>query len=211
MNPHGAIERRIIEHPEFEQFLSAAADFAIALPNNSQIWLPGSEPKTITRRREYKFAVERMKAGGKYFLLIGYSFGRQRDGRIDDAESFELLEGLKRADKLFETDQAAIAELLQASIGNGSGITRDTGTAPTPTTQRAAADPKRTRALQKQLGRTTRFGRANMKSGHAQSGARRASQHGLAAASVRNCTVAFVRNVIRQARRIGRGAGYVIQ
>ena len=29
------------------------------------------------------------------------------------------LEGLKRADELFESDQAAIAELLQASIGNG--------------------------------------------------------------------------------------------
>jgi hypothetical protein len=97
LNPHGAIERRIIEHPEFEQFLRAATDFGIALPNNSQIWLPGSEPKTITRRREYKFAVERMKAGGKHFLLIGYSFGRQRDGRIDDAESFEFLgELLKR-------------------------------------------------------------------------------------------------------------------
>jgi hypothetical protein len=38
-----------------------------------------------------------MRAGGKYFLLIGYSFGPQRDGRIDDAESFEFLgELLKR-------------------------------------------------------------------------------------------------------------------
>jgi hypothetical protein len=43
------------------------------------------------------------------------------------------LEGLKRADELFESDQAAIAELLQASIGNGSGITRGTTTAPAPT------------------------------------------------------------------------------
>ncbi len=75
LNPHGAIERRIIEHPEFEQFPRAAAEFAIALPNNARIWLPGSEPKTITRRPEYKFAIERMRAAGKYFLPIGYSFG----------------------------------------------------------------------------------------------------------------------------------------
>lgn len=97
LNPHGAIERRIIEHPEFERFLRSAAEFAIALPNNSRIWLPGPEPKTITRRPEYKFAIERMRAGGQYFLLIGYSFGRQRDGSIDDAESLEFLsELLKR-------------------------------------------------------------------------------------------------------------------
>jgi chromosome segregation ATPase len=79
------------------------------------------------------------------------------------------LEGLKRADKLFDSDQAAIAELLQASIGNGSGITRETATAP--------ANPKTTGTLQKQLGRTIRIGRSNMKTGRAQSVARSASQH----------------------------------
>jgi hypothetical protein len=87
------------------------------------------------------------------------------------------LEGLKRADELFESDQAAIAELLQASIGNGSGITRETATAPAATTQRAAANPKTTGTLQKQLGRTTRFSRGNMKTGRAQSVARSASDH----------------------------------
>ena len=52
------------------------------------------------------------------------------------------LEGLKRADELFDSDQAAIAELLQASIGDASGITRQTATAPFSTTQRAAANPR---------------------------------------------------------------------
>ena len=50
------------------------------------------------------------------------------------------LEGLKRADELFESDQAAIAELLQASIGNGSGITRQMATTPAVTTQTAARE-----------------------------------------------------------------------
>ena len=48
------------------------------------------------------------------------------------------LEGLKRANKLVESDQAAVAELLQASIGNGGGITRQMATVPAATTQRAA-------------------------------------------------------------------------
>ena len=87
------------------------------------------------------------------------------------------LEGLKRADELFESDQPAIAELLQANIGNGSGITRGTATAPAPTTQRTA-NLKTTGTLQKQLGRTTRTGRGNMKTGRAQSVARSASQPG---------------------------------
>jgi hypothetical protein len=65
------------------------------------------------------------------------------------------LEGLKRADELFESDQAAVAELLQASIGIGSGMTRETATAPAPTTQRAA-NPKTTSTLQKRPGRTIR-------------------------------------------------------
>ena len=49
------------------------------------------------------------------------------------------LEGLKRADELFESDQAAIAELLQTSIANGSSIPREMATTPAPTTQRSAA------------------------------------------------------------------------
>src|SRR6266851_452394 len=32
------------------------------------------------------------------------------------------LKGLRRADELFESDQAAIAELLQTGIPNGSGL-----------------------------------------------------------------------------------------
>ena len=86
------------------------------------------------------------------------------------------LEGLKRADELFDSDQAAIAELLQATIGDGSGITRQMAAAST--TQSTAANPKTTDTLQKQLGRTARIGRGNTKTGHAQSVARSASQHG---------------------------------
>jgi hypothetical protein len=85
------------------------------------------------------------------------------------------LGGLKRADELFESDQAAVAELAQASIGNGSSITLQMATAPAATTQTAR---QKATGGRKQLGRTTRLGRGNMKTGQPQSVARGASQHG---------------------------------
>ena len=78
------------------------------------------------------------------------------------------LKGLKRADELFESDQAAIAELLQTGIANGSGITRQMATAPATTLQRAGVSPKITGA-QQQLGRRTQFGRGKMQTGRAPS------------------------------------------
>jgi hypothetical protein len=76
------------------------------------------------------------------------------------------LEGLKRADELFESDQAAIAELLQTSIANGSAITREMAIAPAATMQRATVSLKPTGA-QKQLGRRTQVGRGKMQTGRA--------------------------------------------
>ena len=74
------------------------------------------------------------------------------------------LEGLKRADELFESDQAAIAELLQTSIANGSAITREMAIAPAATMQRATVSLKPTGA-QKQLGRRPQVGRGKMQTG----------------------------------------------
>ena len=76
------------------------------------------------------------------------------------------LEGLKRADELFESDQAAIAELLQTRIANGSGTAREMATAPAATMQRAAVSLKTTGA-QQQLGRRTQVGRGKMQTGRA--------------------------------------------
>src|SRR5216684_1148038 len=64
------------------------------------------------------------------------------------------LEGLKRADELFESDQAAIAELLQSSIANGSGSIREMATPPAAARQSAVASLKATGA-HKELGRRT--------------------------------------------------------
>jgi hypothetical protein len=78
----------------------------------------------------------------------------------------QRLKGLNRADELFESDQAAIAELLQAGIADGRGITRVMATAPAATMQRAAVSLKATGA-QKQLGRLTQVGRCEMQTGRA--------------------------------------------
>jgi hypothetical protein len=76
------------------------------------------------------------------------------------------LKGLKRAEELFESDQSAIAELLQTGIANGGGITREMATAPAATMQRAAVSLKATGA-QKQLGRRTQARRGKMQTGRA--------------------------------------------
>jgi hypothetical protein len=76
------------------------------------------------------------------------------------------LNGLKRADELFESDQAAIAALLQTGIANGGGTTREMATAPAATMQKVAISPKAT-GPQKQLGRRTQAGRGKTQTGRA--------------------------------------------
>jgi hypothetical protein len=43
---------------------------------------------------EYKVAERYLSRRGEFLLLIGYSFGRQRNGSSDDAESLEFLREL---------------------------------------------------------------------------------------------------------------------
>jgi hypothetical protein len=85
------------------------------------------------------------------------------------------LEGLKRAIELFGSDQAAIAELLQTSLFNGSATNQKTATAPAVTMQRTAARPTATVA-QKQPGRSAQVSQSNTR--HAQTGAKAGNRSG---------------------------------
>jgi hypothetical protein len=85
------------------------------------------------------------------------------------------LEGLKRADELFDSDQAAIAELLQATLIHGSGTAREM--APAPATTRQTASPK-ARGAQQQLRRATQIGRGKTKTEGAHPVARSGSNDG---------------------------------
>jgi hypothetical protein len=96
LNPHGNIDRRFIEHPEFDLFLRAATHYGFLLPNFSHIWLPRPEPIWITRRHQYNLARSYLTQRGQFFLLVGYSFGRQPSGGIDDYESFEFFREILR-------------------------------------------------------------------------------------------------------------------
>jgi hypothetical protein len=84
------------------------------------------------------------------------------------------LEGLKRADELFDSDQAAMVELLQTSIADGSGPTRERASALAATVPKAPASPKPAAAHQ-QLARPTQIRRGQTKTGLK---ARTASQNG---------------------------------
>ena len=84
------------------------------------------------------------------------------------------LEGLKRAAELFESEQAAIVELLQTGTANGGAIPREMPTSPTATMQKAAANAKVT-AARKQVGRNSQISRGKTKTGF---NARAANQNG---------------------------------
>jgi hypothetical protein len=74
------------------------------------------------------------------------------------------LEGLKRADELFDSDQAAMAELLQAGIADGNGPTQERATAPAVKVQNAPTSPKAA-AEHQQLRRNTQLSRGQKKIG----------------------------------------------
>jgi hypothetical protein len=91
---------------------------------------------------------------------------KQIQSHNQHVELTHRLKGLKRADELFESDQAAIAELLQTSMANGSGIIPEMATVTAATTQRAAVSLKATGA-RKQLARSTQVRRGKMQTGRA--------------------------------------------
>ncbi len=96
VNPHGYINH-IWKDPERAKLLHQYAAYGGLLPNSKLFVEPGPESKTITQIREYVTAAWYLSQPGRFILLIGYSFGLQPDGSIDDAESFEFLcEHLKR-------------------------------------------------------------------------------------------------------------------
>jgi hypothetical protein len=68
----------------------------------------------------------------------------------------QRLESLKRAEELFHSDHAAIAELLDAILDNGSGTARNRASGPAAAAQRVAASPKGPRKHNERRARTKR-------------------------------------------------------
>jgi hypothetical protein len=74
------------------------------------------------------------------------------------------LEGLKRAAELFESEQAAIVELLQTGTANGSGSPPEMPTSPAAKVPKATTGAKAA-AAHNQLGRNSQIGRGKTKTG----------------------------------------------
>ena len=66
----------------------------------------------------------------------------------------QRLEGLKRAIELFESEQAAMGELLQVGTANGGAIARAMPTSPDPKAQKATENPKPTDAQKQRVPNT---------------------------------------------------------
>jgi len=88
--------------------------------------------------------------------------------------SNKRLKGLKRAVELFESEQAAIVELLQTGTANGSPFPREMPTSPAAKVQKTTTGAKAA-AAHNELGRNTQIGRSKTKT---EPNRRTASQNG---------------------------------
>ena len=96
LNPHGEIDRAALQSPYFDEWLRDAADFGLPAVQSRWQVLPGPESSVVTRGLAYNAAARQLAVPGAFLTIIGYSFGRQRNGAIDDGETFEFLRDLLR-------------------------------------------------------------------------------------------------------------------
>jgi hypothetical protein len=118
LNPHGKIDRPILQHFEIDELLRYAA-YGIRI-TSTWFWPPSPERSAITRDRAYEIAMQSLAKPGEFFLVIGYSFGRQPSGSIDDAKSFEffceLLKQFRRRVVVLDPNPDHIAGLFEDAL-----------------------------------------------------------------------------------------------
>jgi hypothetical protein len=94
LRPHGAIPASFVQSVAFDDALRH-----LAIPTCFPGWLdyqrPLPEPTDITSRWTYRTLADRF-ASLHAAVIIGYSFGVQSTGMINDAESFEMLTDMLR-------------------------------------------------------------------------------------------------------------------
>src|SRR6266851_9041613 len=105
-----------------------------AVVARAQAGVPTAPPRTATRNN-----VRRKRERSHW---------RSGTGRRAEALA-KRVQGLKRADELFEWDQAAIAELLQAGLGNGERYHSGDGKRTSPHDTKSGGQPEDNRYLQK--------------------------------------------------------------
>lgn len=120
LNPHGSIDRAALRHPYFEEWLRDAAEFGLPAVQTRWQVLPGPESSVVTRGLAYHTAARHLAVPGSFIAIIGYSFGRQRNGTIDDGETFEFLrELLRRFPRqvvVVDPNPAPVVDLLENAL-----------------------------------------------------------------------------------------------
>ncbi|MCX5814555.1 MAG: hypothetical protein NT178_18735 [Proteobacteria bacterium] len=97
LEPHGRIPPALVRSPRWDEVIDALLEFGFAAPQIPGVLLPQPEPITITSRAAY-LAARPLFYAGRYFVIIGYSFGKSsQHDTFDDIETFEFFRELLRS------------------------------------------------------------------------------------------------------------------
>lgn len=88
LTPHGSIDREWTTAPEIMEYLEWSLE--TDLRSFRFKVLPGPEQTDVTRQRCFSFARPKLTEATAV-IIVGYSFARNRFGKLDDSESFEYL------------------------------------------------------------------------------------------------------------------------
>ena len=88
LTPHGSIDREWTAATEIKKYLAWSLE--TNFPSLRYKVLPGPEQTDVTRQRCFSFARPKLTEATAV-IIIGYSFARNRFGKLDDSESFEYL------------------------------------------------------------------------------------------------------------------------
>lgn len=118
--PHGRIDRLWFDE-QYEEWLEATVLYNLRLPFVVPKLLPSPEPSCITETRPY-IAARKLFRAAPSVVIVGYSFGRNRDGRLDDAESWEyvvdLLKMAPRPTYVLSPHPEELADLLRQRLSS---------------------------------------------------------------------------------------------
>ncbi len=96
LEPHGRVPAALVRSPRWDELIDILLEFGFPAPQIPGVLLPQPEPVAVTSRAAYS-AARRLFSLGRYFVIIGYSFGKSPQlDTFDDVETFEFFRELLR-------------------------------------------------------------------------------------------------------------------
>ena len=86
LNAHGTINSDIMHSEEWNELIEICLTYHLEAPVMPDVLLPQKEPLGITNNQSYKIA-RKIYPFTSYVIIIGYSFGKNKD-ELDDWESY---------------------------------------------------------------------------------------------------------------------------